>query len=617
MSDSGGSDSSSSGPVASPSSPSSSTSPLHAQAVRFLTSLRHHSPDSSAEAQRDFLKSKGLDEAAIEAAFHDSKRPQSAESPTITLPLQTSPASTELTEEAAFDLAKQAFDDPIHSPAPPALPAKSYPKSPLALYYQGGEGGGGSGSEAGGVANGSARELALTRRYAVLLAFFRSLTYFATLGGALTSIAVLLYRAYALPKWTTTLNCRSYLLKHHHSLWDNLVGTVRALKGTRLAPADKLVRVVPPSETADEDGEDASGEKDIAAGRKNGSKRVQFADEVDGGGQLEQREGEEDAQQLKKTSHMDKSGAESPERSNEASQKDGEQDALLTKEAGKDEATGDAAHQENTKIRYEPVDLCEPIRSSLAMLNALLRDQPVVAAPSSSASSPWHPSPRAASVEDEGDDDDAGESSSSDSWQDDDVEGEDADDVEFDPFVEVHGKPKKASRPSKSRSGTKRLGSGNSKKHSPSLPSSSSSSSSFAPPITASAFAATHPPSASTALYDSLADMNAAINARSLAAQTSQAFRMGGLGSSAAAGLYGNFSFGNAGKSGTATTTATTTAAAAAPEEDRAKEIAAQIKAEIRSFKGLLVSRRNFPRYGPGLVGGSSHTNSAAATTAA
>lgn len=179
-------------PEVAPVASSSSTSPpLHAQAVRFLTSLRQHSPNSSVEAQRGFLKAKGLDEAAIDAAFQDAARPSSLALPSTSTSTSSSSSGSgstasgaeTLSEEAAFDQASRAFDDPIHVPGP-VVPAKNYPRSPLALYYE----------EAQGRVDEAARRQETTRRYQVLLGFFRSLSWMLTFGGGLAALGVLAYR---------------------------------------------------------------------------------------------------------------------------------------------------------------------------------------------------------------------------------------------------------------------------------------------------------------------------------------------------------------------------------------------------------------------------------------
>lgn len=89
------------------------------------------------------------------------------------------------------------------------------------------------------------------------------------------------------------------------------------------------------------------------------------------------------------------------------------------------------------------------------------------------------------------------------------------------------------------------------------------------------------------------------MQARYFQSQTRQAFKFGGAG-----GAYGNFSFGKSGTGGKGASEQSK------EQADEASEIAGQIKAEIRSLKGLLLSRKNFPRPGSaGIGGGSSGTS--------
>lgn len=508
------------------SAPPPPQSDLHAQAVRFLTSLRHHSPSATTEAQRDFLKSKGLDDAAIENAFRDAERPAAITGP-------GAPAPGELTESAAFDQAARAFEDPIHQPAP-TLPAKNYPRSPLALYYQ----------EAQDRVAEAIRRDESARRYNVLLSFFRTLTWLLTVGGGLAAVSVALWKAIMLPRLVTTLNCRSYLLKHHHRLWDNVVGSVQALRQGKLVPSEKEIR--------DEAKEDR--QKDNPESRRAGGKKVQFADEVDGG-ELEQREGEV------ATSKGRELGEKQPLLSKE---EEGEQDEA---EGGDEEVEAEPSIQ--------PIDLCEPVRTSLAALSRRLRQD----SPQSDTRPP-------ASVQEGSDDEielgDGADSSGSDSWQDDDEE-----DAEFDPFVEMKNSKKKSSTTSKRRNNG--AGPKANRKHSPP----SSTNAAGANPSTAAATMTTSPGSN---LYTSLVDLNSSIHARHLATQ-SKAFRLGSNTSFAFAHANANKTIGGGEEGGGGAGGGKSTTSGDANSEEKVSETAAQIRAEIRSLKGLLLSRRNFPRH--------------------
>lgn len=164
-----------------------SSAELHAQAVRFLTSVRARG-SASEEEQRTFLRSKGLSESAIDAALSDAERPASASQLAL-------PAAQQGEEDDAqsWERAARAFNDPIHAdPASvraPALPGKSYPRSPLALYHD---------AAAAREAQMGGAQAKLTR-YQVLLRFFRTFSYMLVLGGGVSAVAVALYRVSNVP----------------------------------------------------------------------------------------------------------------------------------------------------------------------------------------------------------------------------------------------------------------------------------------------------------------------------------------------------------------------------------------------------------------------------------
>ena len=106
----------------------SDRSQILAQATRFLTSAKI-SESASDEDKREFLRSKGLTEDEITRAFQDAK------SPVEGLGAPSASAQTVASGDIdAFELAARQFDDPINADSI-APPPKSYPNSPLALYY--------------------------------------------------------------------------------------------------------------------------------------------------------------------------------------------------------------------------------------------------------------------------------------------------------------------------------------------------------------------------------------------------------------------------------------------------------------------------------------------------
>lgn len=167
----------------------------HAQAVRFLVSLQASKKDKQHDdesSQRDFLRSKGLDEAAIDRAYADARRPEHLSSPVATEAAAASPTDT---ATDAFDRARRQFDSPLSpsssseeaSGPEPQLPPKTYPRSPLALYQD-------RQATSQAMAATQQQQPGPTTRYEVLLAFFRSMSYFLMLGGGFAAVLVGLYR---------------------------------------------------------------------------------------------------------------------------------------------------------------------------------------------------------------------------------------------------------------------------------------------------------------------------------------------------------------------------------------------------------------------------------------
>lgn len=526
---------------------------LHAQAVRFLTSLRHHSPDSSLESQREFLRSKGLGEDAIEAAFQDAKRPDGlskagdGEGQKQAARASSSTSTSSLSEQSAFDQAARAFDDPLHTPMPD-VPSRNYPRSPLALYYDDDERDNAALAAAGGNLEEAIRRQEKARRYNVLLSFFRTLCYLFTLGGALTGVAVLLYRSFVLPRLASTLNGRSFLLKHHVGLWDNVVGSVRALKGgaagAGLGP-EGLRKAVTKAEMEAEGPRKGSSER-----RSSLTKKVQFADEVDGGSLEQHQAGEMEPLLPKKATQMSSTDEDKEKQGKkEGAGQDDEKAAL--KAEGQEEGEQTAEEEAAKQQELEPIDVCAPIRESLAALVQRLRQDRQDDAASSSVAA------RATTVQDE--EVEEGSDASGGSWED------EEEDVEFDPFVEVHGASSSADK--KKSKTAKKAGSGSKAKKSTSTTPPSSSAANVFP--------------ADSPLYTSLSSLNASVTARLIA-------------SSSAARSFSRhqtaFSFGLPAPASSSDKKQEATG------EDKTAELGAQIKAEIRSLKGLMLSRRNFPR---------------------
>lgn len=496
------------------------TSSRYTQALRFLISLQSQK-EQDTDAQRSFLRSKGLSEQEIENAFEEIKRPEVMEKDGLVK--AKSVEESGLSDADAFDRAAKAFDDPLHSnlygddsststqqfsSPPPSLPPRTYPRSPLALYQQPGQ---------NDLSN-SSIDNPLTR-YHVLLRFFRTFCYFLVLGGGVTSIAVALYRAYMMPRLIATLDARSNLLQHHRSLFSTLAGRVKSLKDNSLAPASTVQEL-----RQQQDG--TAG----AAPLKGVLKKVQFADEVE----------------QKAVSGNDSKGTHKSEASEEEEKKEsGETTALLgekevsenasdksiPEKEGEENATAEEENgDESEKPALPPINILESLQSSLARLNQALKADTSASAIGSDIGSDRSSSTTslATTVEEENDE-----------W----VSDEDSDELEFDPFAPPSTKAKSSKR-----------------KHSPKNNVSSSKSSIDRPSASGTS---------SSTLKSTLNSVNAYINTQTYMANANVfGSRSLGIGSS-------GISDSNASKSG---------------------EVA-QVRAEIRSLKGLLLSRRNFPIY--------------------
>ncbi|CAD6913456.1 unnamed protein product [Tilletia laevis] len=124
---------------------------------------------------------------------------------------------------------------------PPQLPARTYPRSPLALYS----------------APAVTRPLPSYERYRVLLAFFRRLSFTLTLTGSGLAILVYLWRRYFLPRWTETNKARSALAVKQVGLWDAVVPGMKEAGRRGGGLALRVVKV----DQEQEQGQDGEGEK--------------------------------------------------------------------------------------------------------------------------------------------------------------------------------------------------------------------------------------------------------------------------------------------------------------------------------------------------------------------
>ncbi|SPO20452.1 uncharacterized protein UTRI_00852_B [Ustilago trichophora] len=495
-------------------------SQILAQATRFLTSA-NISESASDDDKREFLRSKGLSEDEITRAFQDAKSPVEG--------LHARHATTQQSEAGdvdPFELAARQFDDPINADAI-APPPKSYPNSPLALYYDPPASQPGQGQHGNQQLQGGQPASPLTR-YQVLLQFFRTLSYMMMLGGGLTAILVSAYRAYILPKITAMFDARSIVLKHHIVLFDKLRSNVASL--ATYVPVQQA-RI----------GSDDTAASSAASPLKGVLKKVHFHDELAASAENE-KEG------VKSTQHgSDKSSTEKVVMPGTDVVVDAKTPLLSeTREGSETDASVDGEDAESVAPKLEPIDIMTPIRESMARLAEALKGdlsgRPLASTSTSFASS----TPRAARVASVTD-----AESGSDEWEDDDdddADGSDDDDgLEFDPYGAYQKKHKHTQSSSSSSASTAKSGSGS---------------------------------ASISGLKSALVSLNADISTHAFAANSSSSSMYSG----------GAFRFGP----GTTDANASSGSGAESPKSGDL----GQVKAEIRSLKGLLLSRRNFPSYG-------------------
>ncbi|KAI3626273.1 hypothetical protein CBS9595_001634 [Malassezia furfur] len=237
-------------------------SALHAQAVRFLTTLRSHASPEDAEKplsvtddQREFLRGKGMSDEQIERARHDAERPENLQLTDAYMAMQ----HHEHDIDALYDRAKRAFDEPIDRVAPPAqavaepppVPPASYPSSPLALYSVGQA----PPRDANEVLSNYAATL-MKPRYDVLINFFRVLQRVLMLGGILSTAGVMLYRRYVLPRLSEMIDARTNLVHLQLEQFGRLAELVTGLRANRvgalLPPRYEPTWIEVPAEAASE-----------------------------------------------------------------------------------------------------------------------------------------------------------------------------------------------------------------------------------------------------------------------------------------------------------------------------------------------------------------------------
>lgn len=211
----------------------------HAQAVRFITSLRSEAHDPHIPLMQehiDFLHSKGLNDADIDRARKDAERPEYASMSQVFDEDQT--RVTASSDTRAFEKAEDAFRDEGRAPPPPV---PSYPRSPLALYstpetqqlqqYQ---------YDTNQVLAEYAASVSRPR-YDTLVSFLRTLHFLLILTGGATALLVAVFHRYLIPKLTAMVDARIYLLslqKEQFQKVGEALSSIRVGNLGRLLPKD-------------------------------------------------------------------------------------------------------------------------------------------------------------------------------------------------------------------------------------------------------------------------------------------------------------------------------------------------------------------------------------------
>ena len=211
----------------------------HAQAVRFITSLRSEAKDPHIPLTQEhiqFLHSKGLSDADIDRAREDAERPEYASMPHAFDEDRARVADSSDTQ--AFERAEDAFREEGRAPPPPV---PSYPRSPLALYatpeteklppYQ---------YDTNQVLAEYAASVSRPR-YDTLISFLRTLHFLLILTGGATALLVAVFRRFLIPKLTSMIDARVDLLslqKEQFRKVGEALSSMRAGYLSRLLPKD-------------------------------------------------------------------------------------------------------------------------------------------------------------------------------------------------------------------------------------------------------------------------------------------------------------------------------------------------------------------------------------------
>lgn len=352
----------------------------HAQAVRFLTSLRSSSKDTRIHLTPkhvDFLHSKGMSDDEIERARQDAERPDYTNMMHIFDDDQARIHASG--DSAAFEQAADSFRAPLlgsttTSDAPPIPPAASYPRSPLVLY---------SAADAPVPRRDATQILSdfaasMARpRYDTLVSYFRLLHLLLMLTGGGAAIVVAMYRKFLMPKITAMIEARTSLLSLQLENFGKMLESLTCLRSTKLArllPDDYKPtwteqeldsKQVQKSESGQECGSNLGNNQDDHSVQDE-KQREHTKHEPSNGAMVNSSSNKQDSA-LSFCANRPKSEPEEPSQWHVSSVNDDET------------SEGENAHV-SARIRptrrrvLEPIDITHPLRESLSRLAQTLRN---------------------------------------------------------------------------------------------------------------------------------------------------------------------------------------------------------------------------------------------------
>ena len=352
----------------------------HAQAVRFLTSLRSSSSDSRIHLtpkHMDFLRSKGMSDDDIEHARQDAERPDYANMMHVFDDDQARIHASG--DSAAFEQAADSFRAPLlgsitTSDPPPIPPAASYPRSPLVLY---------SAADAPVPRRDATQILSdfaasMARpRYDTLVSYFRLLHLLLMLTGGGAAIVVAMYRKFLMPRITAMVEARTSLLSLQLENFGKMLESLTCLRSTKLARL--LPKDYEPTWTEQELESTQAQKSESVQERESNHRNNQDDYSIQDEKQREHmKHGSGDGAMVNSSPNKQDSALSSTD--NKPTSQRGEPSQRHVSSVNDDETLeGENAHV-SARIRptrrrvLEPIDITHPLRESLGRLAQTLRN---------------------------------------------------------------------------------------------------------------------------------------------------------------------------------------------------------------------------------------------------